>query len=156
MSFDKKFCTRCEIEKELKEFYDSKYTKDKKENQCKKCRLDRSKNRKEEIRERKRLWQIKFKKENPDRAYNANRDNRYKRLYGISIFDYQNLLKQQNYKCAICGTDEIKRKAFDVDHCHTTLQVRGLLCNTCNRAIGYFKDNSELLRKAINYLEKNK
>ncbi len=83
-----KICTRCNTEKDKNDFYDSKYVKDGKENQCKRCRLDRSTNRKELDRERKRLWQAKFKAENPDKVYNQARQDRYKRLYGITILDY--------------------------------------------------------------------
>jgi len=147
-----KICTRCNIEKSINDFYDSKYVKDGKENQCKKCRLDRSINRKELDRERKKLWQAKFKAENPDKVYNQARQDRYKRLYGITILDYYRMLKEQEEKCAICGTTEIKRKAFDVDHCHITKTVRGLLCNNCNRGLGHFQDNINILKNAIKYL----
>lgn len=41
-----------------------------------------------------------------------------------------------------------------IDHCHKTNQVRGLLCFSCNSALGHFKDNVESLKKAIKYLKK--
>ncbi len=50
----------------------------------------------------------------------------------------------------------MRRKAFDVDHCHITKTVRGLLCNNCNRGLGHFQDDTENLQKAIKYLEKHK
>lgn len=74
-------------------------------------------------------------------------------------YNYQTLVKMQNNLCAICNKPEtdtrhgrIKRLA--VDHCHTTLVVRGLLCANCNRAIGLLKDSEKLLSNAINYLRK--
>ena len=68
------------------------------------------------------------------------------------------MLAQQEYKCAICNTDKPtgKWKVFAVDHCHETGEVRGLLCNECNRGMGLLRDNAELLRKAADYLDRHK
>lgn len=65
------------------------------------------------------------------------------------------MLREQGGTCAIChGTETVGRLA--VDHCHSTGRVRGLLCTNCNQAIGKLKDDSQLLRNAINYLEVNR
>ena len=66
-------------------------------------------------------------------------------------FDYNLLAEVQGNKCAICGTAPTNKK-LDLDHCHETKKIRGLLCNNCNRGLGHFKDNPELLRKAIDYI----
>ena len=83
-----------------------------------------------------------------------------KRLYGITLDDYNRMLKIQNNRCAICnGTETINRhhNNLSVDHCHATGKVRGLLCSSCNSGIGKMKDDVELLEKAIAYLrEMNK
>lgn len=74
--------------------------------------------------------------------------------YGITQEDYDNLLKKQEYKCAICKTEEpggIANK-FHVDHCHDKGHIRGLLCNHCNQGLGHFKDNPYFLDSAIHYL----
>ena len=65
------------------------------------------------------------------------------------------LLVAQDYKCAICGTDanELTRE-LGVDHNHETDEVRGLLCNHCNIGLGNFRDDVELMNKAIEYLGK--
>jgi hypothetical protein len=78
--------------------------------------------------------------------------------YGITLDDYNNKLKEQNHKCAICKTDEVDtvNGVLHVDHCHTTKQVRGLLCLFCNTALGKFKDSEDLMQEAINYLRKHK
>ena len=68
------------------------------------------------------------------------------------------MLKKQNNKCKICLVefDElIPNQKINVDHCHTTNKVRGLLCSLCNRGLGQFKDNTERLTNAINYLQEN-
>lgn len=57
--------------------------------------------------------------------------------------------------CEICGRpDGGNGKPLAVDHCHVTGHVRGLLCMLCNTALGKLQDSPDLLRKAIEYLEK--
>lgn len=51
--------------------------------------------------------------------------------------------------CEICGNDQ----KLAVDHCHKTNNFRGILCHRCNRALGFFNDEPERLRKAADYLE---
>ena len=74
--------------------------------------------------------------------------------YGISSEKYDEMLSNQDGGCAICGTpeSESKRGVLFVDHCHVSGDVRGLLCHYCNSAIGYFKDDKELMSKAMEYL----
>ena len=64
--------------------------------------------------------------------------------YGISPEDYDTMLKEQDNKCKIClvSFTTLKPQNIHVDHCHTTKQVRGLLCNLCNMGLGTFKDYS--------------
>lgn len=67
---------------------------------------------------------------------------------------YDLLLQNQNGCCAICGTTEKENgQRLAVDHNHTTLQVRALLCRHCNRGLGAFKDNESLMSRAIEYLQ---
>lgn len=79
---------------------------------------------------------------------------RYKNT-GCTQEYYDILYARQKGKCAICDThaSELKR-ALSADHCHTTKEVRGLLCNKCNIGIGYFNDDVVLLTAAISYLTK--
>lgn len=59
------------------------------------------------------------------------------------------VLELMNRNCQICGEE----KNLNIDHCHKTGNVRGVLCNSCNVGIGLFKDNIELLKNSIKYLE---
>lgn len=83
-----------------------------------------------------------------------NAKNRKLKLsFGITLDDYNNLLKKQDYKCAICKTTEPLGKGnFHIDHCHKSEKIRGLLCHHCNVGLGHFKDNIDLLNIAIKYL----
>ena len=71
--------------------------------------------------------------------------------YGVSKEQWEEMYEQQEGKCAICGK---LPKKICVDHDHKTGKVRGLLCDECNRALGFFYDNIKSLKNAINYLEK--
>lgn len=87
---------------------------------------------------------------NPDKIKNG----RLLRSFGITLEQYNEMLRKQDYKCAICDTHKDNEiRALAVDHCHTTGKIRGLLCTTCNRALGLLKDNSEILEKAVNYVK---
>ena len=62
-------------------------------------------------------------------------------------------LRKMYKKCGICGFEAKNHwKALNVDHCHKTGEVRGMLCMTCNTALGAFKDDISLLHKAVQYL----
>lgn len=72
------------------------------------------------------------------------------KMYGLTPETLKAMHEKQGKLCAICSKD-ISEK-FHVDHCHETGRVRGLLCTACNMGLGLFKDDSALLRKAIDYL----
>lgn len=74
--------------------------------------------------------------------------------YGLSLEKWNKLFKLQNESCAICGKKKSGGKGWVVDHNHTTGLVRGILCNVCNRGIGYLQDSPSILRSAADYLEK--
>ena len=83
------------------------------------------------------------------------RDGIIRRQYGITLAEYEQMLRDQDNKCAICGNeDEVEGRRLAIDHCHDSGNVRGLLCGKCNRGLGLFYDNQELLGNAISYLTK--
>ena len=66
---------------------------------------------------------------------------------------YEQMLVDQNNECAICK-NKIGWEAA-VDHCHNTNKIRGLLCRKCNLGLGGFKDDIEIIKKAIKYVKEN-
>jgi hypothetical protein len=69
--------------------------------------------------------------------------------YGISETTFWALIHNQGGLCAICKSGS----ATDIDHCHETNAVRGILCMYCNRGLGQFEDSPDRLRAAAFYLE---
>jgi hypothetical protein len=83
----------------------------------------------------------------------------YRRNYGIDDAVLRKMKEEQDNKCAICSSEGFligknnHSEKLAVDHCHKTGRVRGLLCHNCNRALGLFKDDREVMKKAVTYLE---
>lgn len=82
------------------------------------------------------------------------------RRRGLDRNDYFQMIEDQNDRCAICLQEETrmingKITRLCIDHDHKTNKVRQLLCHACNTAIGKFKDDTNLLQSAIDYLKKH-
>lgn len=110
---------------------------------------------KERYKEWQRLWYLKNKARLAEerKAYrqeNKEKSREYdlKRFYGITIAEYEIMVREQNGLCGICK----KPSKLVVDHDHDTGKVRGLLCNNCNTAIGLMKDKAVSLIDAATYL----
>lgn len=92
----------------------------------------------------------------------TNQDRATKQLaqtmasFGLTVDDYFQLLESQGNRCAICKMENlsknVKHVPFNVDHCHKTGKVRGLLCSKCNLGIGNFNDEIARMESALNYL----
>lgn len=77
--------------------------------------------------------------------------------YGITVQDYNKMFEEQGGRCKICGRHQsVLEKRLNVDHDHVTGNVRSLLCGFCNTALGSFNDSTELLQKAIEYINEHK
>lgn len=87
-------------------------------------------------------------------AVEKHRETHLRNKYGITLDFYDKLLEEQNYVCDICHLTNNNGYKLCVDHCHSTGKIRGLLCHTCNTALGKFRDNIDLLEAAIKYLKK--
>ena len=164
---DPKICIRCNKEKPLSAFNYHNRAKGQHRNLCVECQAAWAKNynaspegqktSKEYVaRNKARYDELKeFYKNDPKRKAARKVYHRKRQLaeYGLTLKDYERMLKSQDGKCAICGTtDTGKKDYFRIDHCHKTGKVRGLLCHSCNVSLGLFKDSRELLQKAYNYL----
>lgn len=89
------------------------------------------------------------------------REQELERRYGLTYSDYLAILDSQKGLCSICERPErlLGRggivRPLNVDHCHTSNKIRGLLCASCNLALGNLEDNISYLKSAISYLENN-
>lgn len=138
-----KTCNVCKIEKPLTDFSKRKDT-DGYKHACKQCLSKKALDR----------YHLNGGKEKQaKRAYKS-----ILKKYGLSVEDYEKLLILQNSKCKICGSTSGQKEGsrLFVDHCHSTGKVRGLLCHNCNAGLGHFKDSTDLLNKAMSYLNENR
>jgi hypothetical protein len=86
----------------------------------------------------------------------SNSYNLKRSLYGISREEFDGLVKAQNSACASCEDDATgSEHSLQVDHCHDTLEIRGLLCNGCNTAASWLEDDPEKAEKLAEYLRSN-
>jgi hypothetical protein len=131
-----KVCSKCNLEKETIEFAKSGRREGLFASLCKPCSSKKS---------------SEWNKKNPEKRRAASRRNKLKTQYGLTVEQFESMILSQNSRCLIC---DAARKLV-VDHCHKTGKIRGLLCNSCNRGIGYLQDNWVLLNKASNYVIKN-
>ena len=173
-----KQCTKCLVIKELTEFYKQHSVPNA---ACKDCNKRRSKTFREFHIERDRVSKKAYKKTHKEKIFKdskkwrkLNKDKLHKdkttwrkdnpqkirkyglmAKFGITEQQYVDILKLQLNCCAICQRHRSEfKKDFAVDHDHSTKKIRGLLCMTCNIALGSLRDSIDLLQKAINYLEK--
>jgi hypothetical protein len=129
---NKKRCPRCGIDKDESEFWLNPKAKDGLQVWCKSCCRD-------------------YNRAN----LKVRRALHYKRK-GVSEEEYEKMFDSQLGACAICKRPqkELKR-ALAVDHSHESGKIRGLLCDNCNRLLGYSKDSPLILHEAIIYLKRN-
>jgi Recombination endonuclease VII len=92
------------------------------------------------------------------RPYVARRrlNSRLLRMFGMTVEDHEGIFKAQGRACALCGgpthKDRNGNPCWHTDHDHKTKRFRGILCGWCNKGLGNFKDDPELLGRAIRYL----
>ena len=96
-------------------------------------------------------------KKNPKRYKLITKRSHLKIRYGISLENFNLILKNQNYKCAICQSklnlEGQGAKSCSIDHDHQTGKIRGLLCHSCNSILGSSKEEYKILEAASKYLK---
>lgn len=140
-SSSSKTCSKCKTNKPVVDFRIKKNSPDGCVSWCISCEKE---------------YRLKHQSEFPNARKMAHRIFRY----GVTGEQYDNMLKSQNGVCAICGNPEStivngKPKSLSIDHSHLSGQVRQLLCDDCNVAIGRLHDSPELAEKAAAYLRKH-
>lgn len=100
-----------------------------------------------------RLYQKEYRLRTLEEEKARHRRNNIKQ-YGITESDYLKMFEDQKGVCLICSLPQLTKR-LHIDHCHKKNKVRGLLCENCNRGLGMFKDSPEILKLAIEYLNKN-
>jgi|TARA_R110001632_G_C11115291_1_gene392958 hypothetical protein len=164
-----KLCRTCGDLKSLKSFSVAPTNKDGLRGTCKICnnlkhseyRLKKKEEDPEGYKAKRRATKLAYKNKqmaiDPIKYKNKAANSKLKYKYGITLNDYNTMLKSQAASCAICGTKDPGRgEKLYVDHCHRSKKVRGLLCLTCNIGLGHFKDNTSLLITAANYLDNHR
>jgi len=168
-------CTKCKRELSIKWFSKDKTKKSGYHPHCKTCRRVYGSVWQKLVRKIPEVGD-KWRKQNRE-SYSKHREKRrdemrkrtpeyktsgvMKSLYGITLDQYNEMLKKQDGGCAICGKTETRKNMWgtgicrlNIDHDHNTGEVRGLLCHSCNFGLGAFFDSAQLLSKAIEYLQK--
>jgi hypothetical protein len=136
-----KACTKCGQTKPLSDFWIER-RRNQAQSHCKKCKATAQK-----------LWRKANPQKVKDRYWNnpqGERERHLIRKYGVTQADYDMMFSAQGGGCAVCK--KAQARAFDVDHCHATGRVRGLLCTNCNRMIGHAGDDAGRLIAAAAYL----
>jgi hypothetical protein len=160
-----KRCKRCGESKDVEEFYADPACRGGRRPECKACTAAKRKqwyqsNREREI-ARVKAWQ----QANPERVQAAQRkrrerpevkakerDSHLRRTFNINQERYAELLAAQGGGCAVCGKRPKPGKSLHVDHDHATGEVRGLLCFSCNAALGHLRDDPERIDALMAYL----
>lgn len=160
-------CSQCKIEKPLDSFHKDKSNLSGYRCNCKDCckiyytserslELCRKRNKTEK---RKNYLKIYHKRPEIKILERGNHLRRYwpgitgKQAYAR----YEEIFKSQNGKCLLCHINQKDiNRVFDVDHCHKTGKVRGLLCNNCNKFVGFLEKNTELFVKIEKYIKLHK
>lgn len=162
MKYDnKKRCSKCKVVKAITEFSRRSRATDGLCSACKSCtKIQRrgylTKNREAVNKRQNARWHVRYRTDAKFREEHLLRGRaaRFNMLLDEYVEMYDNLFKKQKGCCAICGRHQAGLgKAFDVDHCHSTGKIRGLLCNSCNIALGMMGDDPSRLRRAAEYTE---
>lgn len=162
-------CRGCNIVKPLTEFHRNNASRDGRITRCKACISAYTKMRHKRDGDRLRAESLAYYHTNRDTLLAKNRERarirretnpaacksyRLKSEYGLSLGDWEALFESQGNACAACRATEPGggRKLWHTDHCHATGSVRGILCASCNVALGLLRDSPKRLLALHAYL----
>lgn len=152
-----KTCSKCMQTKSFEDFHKHGHAKCGYRPWCRRCHNDAGYlNRKTKLAKYRALNSEQKRAERklyPDRQKNID----LKKNYGISLEQYNEMFSAQGGCCAIYDKHQaLLKKSLHVDHDHGSGEIRGLLCNGCNFGIGQFKDDPDILNRAVSYLRRSK
>lgn len=150
MSERTKRCPVCEEVKPFAEFPKNRSAKNGIGSYCKPCFAKRNRERQQRdprVRELQKEWDRKH----PERRKVYARRAVLKRQYGLTIEEYEQMLERQDGLCAICKNPPGVKGLF-VDHDHDTGEIRELLCQHCNFALGLLDEDVARMHRACAYL----
>jgi hypothetical protein len=158
-----KTCSKCKEKKPLSEFRPEMCRGGRLGSHCKKCHAQYARDwyfkHREEIlprAERYRKEHLEGNRISSKKWQDKNRSTahaRYiKNTYGITVAIYNSMIESQRGVCRICGSVPHAGKRLNIDHAHRTGAIRGLLCHSCNSAIGMLRDDPNIADAAADYL----
>ena len=138
-------CSQCSKTKPASQFYTDKRSRSGLSSACKECILAGQKAWYDAMPDdvRRKMWT-----QQNSRAFNYRRDYNLRKKYGITLVEYDAMYAAQDGACASC---KIPCDRLDVDHCHDTGRVRGLLCHPCNVALGLLREDSDRINALAMY-----
>jgi len=155
-------CTKCHSTYPLPNFSKRHKGIDGLHSWCKSCCSKHARQKYSELSPEQRKVVIERNRQNRLSRPEHHRDIRLRSDYSITAQDYALMLEKQLGGCAICGKINRNEYMLSIDHDHSCCAgkkscgkcVRGLLCNGCNRGLGFFEDSIMVLNQAIAYLSK--
>ena len=145
----KRVCLACNIEKDIAEFHKNcTHGKVYHKRTCLLCCRKRELDKYHIL----SIEEKRARKAKANLAPNYMKKWKLSKKYGLTLEEYHQMLTEQNSKCYLCE-NVIEGRDLKVDHNHKTGKVRKLLCHLCNSGLGSFKENVNVLKKTISYLE---
>lgn len=129
-----KICKKCKKEFSFSEFYKDSANEDGHKIYCKTCAND---------------YYKEWRNSKLEEVRRKDRINHYIRKYNLEKNVAEALVDNRTGICVICKTEDL----LVVDHNHVTGKVRGFICSSCNSALGYSRENIEILQNLIEYLK---
>ena len=143
-------CSKCKCFKDKDSFYKNRKVFNGIYSSCRDCEHKAQSNWRKSNRIKLSIYSKTWREANKEKR----RDHLLKNLYNTSTEKINKLLREQDYKCAICKTATPKGAGWHIDHDHRTMKVRGILCISCNTQLPIVEDKDKLTA-ALKYLKIN-